>query len=430
MYSAARKPLLHNSNKKVNHVMQTTKPTTKWVMLGISYLVLIACFIPYIGWSPSLIEISDEFGLSATQAGLLGSITALVGGLILPFAGVIGDRWGIKKIILVGLAASIIAQLLFAWAPGYGLLLLARAISGLGVGILFVGPYTMAVNWFERERKNGIALGIMFTSDGIGSAFALYLFALVLVAYGWRTGSVIGGVFLVLVFLLALFVLRDSDPVPEAEKVPEEESSGRSTISWLFSRNVLVASAFFIGEWGIFAVVAVWMPTILIEGAGWSASLAGLFSSLYVLIGMVTSIAFGLVSDKMGRRKGLIVVAGFAMTLFMAALTASIAMENYVLVALCLPLVGLGVYTGMPLALALAAESLPTKMAGTVNGFVLGIGFIVGGFVYPFVMGMVKDATGSYVNGFVAMVVATAVLNFIVAIFAKDVRRKPAGVTA
>lgn len=412
--------------------MKSTAPATKWVMLSLSYLVLIACFIPYIGWTPSLLDISDELTLNASQAGLLGSITALVGGIILPFAGVIGDRIGMKKIILIGLIASIIGQLLFAIAPNYGLLMVGRAISGLGVGLLFVGPYTMAANWFERERKNGIALGIMFTTDGIGSVFALYLFAIVLVAFGWRTGSNIGVVFLVLVLIVAWIFLRD---VPSSEKVEadaeEVDKSGRSAASWLFSRNVLVAAAFFIGEWGIFAVVAVWMPTVLIEGAGWSATAAGFFSSCYVLAGIITSIIFGLISDNLGKRKNLIVVAGLAMTLFMGLLTVGIASGNYIFAAICLPLVGLGVYTGMPLALALAIESVPTRMAGTVNGFVLGIGFIVGGFVYPWVMGIVKDLTGGYVVGFVGMIIATALLNFVCGLLAKDVRREqPASVKA
>lgn len=406
--------------------MQTTSPTTKWVMLGLSYLVLIACFVPYIGWSISLLDISKEFSLSATQAGLLGSITALVGGLILPFAGVIGDRIGIKKIILIGIVASLVGQLMFAWAPDYALLMVGRAITGLGVGLLFVGPYTMAINWFERERRSGVALGIMFTSDGIGTAFALYAFAIVLVAFGWRTGSVIGGVLLAAVFVISVVFLKDAPRDAHADDaLPEAAVDGRSTARWLFTRNVLVAAAFFIGEWGIFAVVAVWMPTILIEDAGWDPALAGLFASLYVLVGIAPSIVFGLISDKLGRRKALIVAAGLAMTLFMGALTASLASGNYALVALCLPLVGLGVYTGMPLALALAAESVPARMTGAVNGFVLGIGFILGGFVYPYVIGAVKDATGEYTVGFIAMTVATCVLNLVVALLAKDVRRAP-----
>lgn len=395
-------------------------------MLGLSYLVLIACFIPYIGWSVSLLDILDEFQLTSAQAGLLGSITALVGGLILPFAGVVGDRIGIKKIILIGIIASVVGQLLFAWAPDYALLMIGRAISGLGVGLLFVGPYTMAINWFERERKSGIALGVMFTSDGIGSYLSLYAFAIVLTAYGWRTGSIIGGVFLAIVFLVSAVFLKDA-PAPElAASQAGGEASNRSTVSWLFSRNVLIAALFFIGEWGIFAIVAVWMPTILIEDAGWDPTLAGLLASLYVIFGIIPSILFGLISDRMNRRRVLIVSAGAVMTVSMALLTVSLANGNYALVAVMLPIVGLGVYTGMPVALALAADSVPVNKTGAVNGFVLGIGFIVGGFVYPYVMGLVKDATGEYTAGFVAMIFATLLLNFLIPIFGKDTRRNSA----
>lgn len=400
-------------------------------MLGLSYLVLIACFIPYIGWSVSLLDILAEFELSNAQAGLLGSITALVGGLILPFAGVIGDRVGIKKIILIGIIASLVGQLMFAWAPDYTLLMLGRAISGLGVGLLFVGPYTMAINWFERERKSGIALGVMFTSDGIGSYLSLYAFAIVLTAFGWRTGSVVGGAFLVVVFIIAAIFLKDAPKDETASAVDaQSDDSGRSTVSWLFSRNVIMAALFFIGEWGIFAIVAVWMPTILIDDAGWDPTLAGLLSSLYVLLGVIPSILFGLISDRMNRRKRLIVAAGAVMTLALAGLTVALAGGNYTLVAVLLPVVGLGVYTGMPVALALAADSVPAGKAGAVNGFVLGIGFIVGGFVYPYVMGLVKDATGEFTTGFIAMVVATLLLNFLVPMFGKDTRRNTANVEA
>lgn len=397
-------------------------------MLATSYLVLIACFIPYIGWTPNLLEISQELSLNFTEAGLLGSITALVGGVILPFAGFIGDRWGVKKIIIVGLIAAIAGQFMFAWAPDYLSLMLSRSLSGVGVGLLFVGPYTMAVNWFERERKSGVALGTMFTSDGVGTAFALYGFSIVTVALGWRSGSIVGGLVLLVVLIIAAVVLRDAPDDADNEVGAATAAPGKSTI-WgaVTRRNVLTAAAFFVGEWGIFAVVASWMPTILIENAGWSTSSAGLFSSLYVVVGMITSISFGLISDRLGRRRNLIVLAGASMTVFMAALTTAIAADNYVLVAVCLPLVGLSVYMGMPLALALAAESVPPTRAGTVNGFVLGIGFIVGGFVYPFFIGYVRDSTGDYVLGFIAMTVATLVLTFLCQLCSKDVRRSSVG---
>ena len=403
--------------------MNPNNPTTKWVMLGLAYLVLVACFIPYIGWSVALLDILADFDLSNAQAGLLGSITALIGGLVLPFAGVIGDRIGTKKIILIGIVAAIVGQLLFAYAPDYGMLMVGRAVSGLGVGLLFVGPYTMAVNWFQRERRSGIALGIMFTSDGIGSYLSLYAFAIILTAYGWRTGSTIGTVFLVAILIISAIFLKDA---PQAE-VTEEiaiETSGRSTVSWLMNRNVIAAALFFIGEWGIFAIVAVWMPTILIEKAAWDPALAGLLSSLYVVFGILPSIIFGQISDRMRRRKPLIISAGLLMTVALGLLTLFLSTGNYALVAVLLPVIGLGVYTGMPVAMALATDSVPPNKAGAVNGFVLGIGFIVGGFVYPWVMGMVRDSTGDYTAGFVAMIIATLLLNFLCPFMLKDTRQK------
>lgn len=396
--------------------MKTVKPATKWVMLAISYVILVTCFVPYISWGLHLTEIQQEIGLSDSQAGLLNSITALFGGVILPFAGMIGDRIGIKKIILLGVAAAALGQLVFALAPNFALLLTGRAITGIGVGLLFVGPYTMAVNWFERERKNGVALGIMFTSDGVGTAFAFYIFALLLLALGWRQGALAGAGLMAVVFIFAL-LLQDA-PKYDAGTTTEQLS-----LPQIFSsRNVIVAALFFIGEWGIFAMVATWMPTILTENAGWDAELAGLFSSLYVLIGMITAIGFGLFSDRLGARKMLIVAAGAGMTLFMLLLTLALQAENYSLAVIALPLVGLAVYTGMPLALALAAESVPQGQAGGATGVILGIGFVVGGVVYPYVMGLIKETTGEFTIGFFAIVAATFVLNLIAAIFAKNTR--------
>lgn len=401
--------------------MTTRSGSTKWRMLGLSYLALIATFIPYIGWTPKIPEIIDELSISYTEAGLLGSVTALVGGLVLPFGGLLVDRWGAKNIILLGLVAVIIGQFGFAYAPEYSWMIVARALTGLGVGLLFVGPYTMAVHWFEQSGKNGVALGTMFTSDGVGTVISLYLFALVLTAWGWRNGSAIGGIALIAVFVIvALFLKNEPGHSPQRTTEHKPALSLKESLRPIADRNVLVAAAFFIGEWGLYALVASWMPTVLIEDAGWEPALAGLLSSLYVLAGVVTSIYFGLLSDKLGERKKIVVLAGFSMTVFVAALTIAMAAGNYTLVAICLPLIGLGVYTGMPVSLALATESAGSQHAGVVNGFILGIGFIFGGFVYPYILGYIKDTTGEFVVGFIGVTVATFLLCFIVALFGRD----------
>src|SRR5699024_7347401 len=141
----------------------------RWGMLLISFSALIGVFIPYVGQSTQLSSIIEDLGISHTQAGLFGSVTALLGGIVLPFAGGLVEKWGAKKIIIIGLIISIISQFMFAYTPTYPLMVLAKAIGGIGVGLLFVGPYTLAVQWFEDIGNNGLALGVMFSSDGIGT---------------------------------------------------------------------------------------------------------------------------------------------------------------------------------------------------------------------------------------------------------------------
>ncbi|CAH2715175.1 putative sulfoacetate transporter SauU [Neobacillus rhizosphaerae] len=406
--------------------MENMKVKGPWTMLWLSYLALIGCFLPYIGYSTKITQIMEDTSISYAQTGMLASVTALVGGLTLPFVGVLVDKWGARNIILWGLLISAVGQILFAYMPSYSTLVFSRALIGLGVGLLFVGPYTMAAQWFEKSNGVGSAMGVMFTSDGIGTVFSLYLFSYILIAIGWRNGSAIGGIFLVAIFIISFFLLKNPPHITDRQNTAKESGEKfnlKDYLKVIGDRNVIVASAFFIGEWGLYAVIAYWVPTILIEDAGWSEGLAGFLTSLYVLVGIVPSIILGLVSDRMGKRKPFIILAGLWMTLTLIILTIALANGNYGLVAFMMPLVGIGVYSGMPVALASAVESVGTKFVATANGFILGIGFLVGGFLYPYIMGYIKDATGAYTIGFISIIVATFVLNFVAAFLSKDPKK-------
>lgn len=399
----------------------------RWAMLLISFSALIGVFIPYVGQSTQLASIIEDLGISHTQAGLFGSVTALLGGIVLPFAGVLVEKWGAKKIIIIGLIISIISQIMFAYMPTYSLMVLAKAIGGIGVGLLFVGPYTLAVQWFEDIGNNGLALGVMFSSDGVGTAFAVYLYAYVFLIMDWRNGMAVGGLFLFLILLITIFLLKEPSNFQRDNK--ESYSSGSSDkvgfndyIKVLTTKNALVAVSFFVAEWGIYAVVGNWAPTIFIEGAGWSESLAGFMTSLYALIGIIPAIIFGFISDKLGKRKPFFVIAALWMTLSVTLTAIALANEAFIATAIFMMFIGVGVYTGMPIILALATETVGSRRIGLLNGIVLGTGFLVGGFVYPAVIGYVKDITGAYNKGFIGIAIATFILAFLVSLFAEDVK--------
>lgn len=395
---------------------------SKWVILGIAYLVLLAAYVPFLGWTPKLTSVMEDLSLNYTQAGALSSVAGLASGIALLSGGVITSKWGPKNVLLWGLAGGVIGLLLFAYADSYTVAMIARVISGAAAGFLFVGTYTVAVNWFQQSKETGRALGIMATGDGTGLLFALYIFASVLTLLGWRSGLVAGAIGLVVVFVVVLFVVPGGVRSEAGVQAEEAGSTGTSPRPGLFAsvmrRGVIVAAIFAIGTTGLFTLLAAWMPAVLVEGAGWSESTAGLVASSFAVVGISTALLGGFVSDRIGR-KPVLVAGGFAGSLGVAGTAVALVAGNYSMVAVCIPIIGLGIYLGFPVAVALAVESTEPEYVGAANGLVLGSGYIVGGFIYPLALGSIKDATGDYAVGFYSLTVATFILCAVAPLFSQ-----------
>ncbi|ULN33551.1 MFS transporter [Mycolicibacterium smegmatis] len=399
----------------------------RWVNLSAAYLALVAGFLPYVGWSPSLGAISEDLGLSYSQAGGISSVTGLVAGVMILLGGVIATRWGSKNVIASGLAAGVIAQVVFAFSDGFAIVTVARILAGIAVGFLWVATYTMAVGWFRESKQVGRAVGIMMSGDGVGAVLGLFAFSAILSAFGWRMGLNVQALCLAAVLLLVLFVSKNAPPVqedlvrvgagnPGLQTMRPKQSPVRS----LLNRNVLSATIFWIGGVGLFSAIASWMPAVLVENAGFTEAVAGLVTALFSIAGMAAAFGGPIVAERLGSKKRVILLGGIVTVAAVAVMTLSIAVDNYLLVALCIPILGLGVYAGEPLILAEAVESVRAEHSGVVNGVVLGVPWIVSGFAYPYIVGLVKDATGSFTGGFVAVTVATLFLCAISPVFIKE----------
>ncbi|SDC06082.1 Sugar phosphate permease [Mycolicibacterium neoaurum] len=406
----------------------------RWVNLSAAYLALVAGFLPYVGWSPSLGAISEDLGLSYSQAGGISSVTGLVGGVMILLGGVIATRWGSKSVIAAGLASGVIAQVIFALSEGFALVIVARVFAGIAVGFLWVATYTMAVGWFRDSKQTGRAVGIMMSGDGVGAVLSLFAFSAVMGAFGWRMGLNVQAVCLAGVLLLVLVVSKNAPTAPAGITEIQHSSANlptirptQSAVRSLLNRNVVLATIFWIGGVGLFSTIASWMPAILVENAGYSEAMAGLVTSLFSIAGMVAAFGGPLIAERLGSKKHVILIGGVVTVFGVAVMTVCVAMDNYLLVALCIPVLGLGVYAGEPLILAEAVESVRAEHSGVVNGVVLGLPWIVSGFAYPYILGLVKDATGSFTGGFVTVTIATLLLCAVSPVFIKEVHPVPVG---
>jgi len=238
-----------------------------------------------------------ERGLSLAEAGLVAAAPNL--GLVLALVawGAATDRWGERRVLVIGLAATVVAVLLACLASGLLLIGLALILAGALSGCTNASSGRLIVGWFPPERR-GLAMGIRQTCQPIGTAIA----ALVVPALAhWSlTASLAFGGVLVLVSLL-LVLATVVDPARAAARGtaaadlaaanPYRASSALARIHAV--SMLLVVPQFTLSTFGL-----VWF----IAGFGWSELAAGAVVTVAQLTGAAGRIAVGVLSDRVRSR--------------------------------------------------------------------------------------------------------------------------------
>jgi EmrB/QacA subfamily drug resistance transporter len=185
----------------------------RWAILGVLIISLIAIVLDNTVLNVALKTIAEpKVGLGASQSQLewgINSYTLVFAGLLFTF-GVIGDRIGRKRMLMIGMAAFGIFSLLTAYSKSPDQLIFARAAMGLGAAAVMPQTLSIISNVFDpRERAR--AIGIWATAVGIGVAIGPIVGGLLLAHFWW------GSVFLINVPLTAVGVLAILLLVPESK---------------------------------------------------------------------------------------------------------------------------------------------------------------------------------------------------------------------
>jgi DHA2 family multidrug resistance protein-like MFS transporter len=186
----------------------------RWIILSVLVVGLLAIVIDNTVLNVALKTIAEparEGGLGASQSALewaINSYTLVFAGLLFTF-GVVGDRIGRKRMLMIGLALFGLGSLLSAYSQSPDQLIAARAAMGLGGAAVMPQTLSIISNVFEpRERAR--AIGIWASAVGIGVAIGPVLGGLLLAHFWW------GSVFLINVPVTVLGAIAVAVIVPES----------------------------------------------------------------------------------------------------------------------------------------------------------------------------------------------------------------------
>src|SRR2546428_13435252 len=153
-----------------------------WALLILAWA---ANFVIRIGFSALLPSIIDELQLSYTRAGLLASAFFYAYVIMQIPSGLLGDRFGRRRILVLGLLGGALAAGLTGLAGSFAGLFVARALTGAFQGSLFSNDRAIIVTVTPLERI-GLGQGVSFSGPGLGLAFGLVIGGLIAEGLPWR----------------------------------------------------------------------------------------------------------------------------------------------------------------------------------------------------------------------------------------------------
>jgi EmrB/QacA subfamily drug resistance transporter len=187
---------------------------TRWVILSVLVVGLLAIVIDNTVLNVALKTIASpaaKGGIGASQSQLewaINSYTLVFAGLLFTF-GVIGDRIGRKRVLMVGLVLFGLGSLFSAYSKSPDVLIAARAVMGLGGAAVMPQTLSIIANVFEPGER-ARAIGIWTSAVGIGVAIGPVLGGLLLAHFWW------GSVFLINVPVTVAGVIASLILVPES----------------------------------------------------------------------------------------------------------------------------------------------------------------------------------------------------------------------
>lgn len=364
------------------------------------------------GFSVFFKPLTTEFGWSRALTAGAFSLSSLEGGLEGPIIGPLIDRFGPRKMMLVGVALL-----------GAGLVLMGRVNSLLGFYLVYLllmatGHNTgfmhsaMAAVAYWFRRRSSIAMGLIVSASGFGGAIMTPLVGWMVVNYGWRNTALVLGIGTFLFCTPFCFVMRhrpeqygllpDGDlPVSktdnggglgahsQANAAALEDEVAFTVWQALKSKVFWFMTVIFMLRYVAIGAIIVHQIPFLID-RGFEPQTAANALGLLAFMGIIGKIGFGYLGDMLPKRY----LLSFTYILQAVGLIILISANSIQQVYLFTFVFGIG-WGAAPLMQALRAEYFGRKYFASIAGFqqALTVFSNAGG---PIFAGWMFDATGSY----------------------------------
>lgn len=280
-----------------------------YVVIGIAVLSHGGFALSGQGFTPFYPFIQDDFDLSRTQVGIItGTIFGAATVTSTGFGWLI-DRFGARIMsgLTMILSGAAVASMYFA--NSFTAVLIVAAVMGSLRPVGHPAGTKAILDWVSL-RQRATAMSIKQAGNPLLAAAAAAIVPPVAIAYGWQVAAVALGVFISASGVLILTIYRDKETAIQRKESGKSFFQGIKSV--VTSRDLSFAMAFGFPLVGVQVATLTYFILYLNDDLGVSVIIAGGLLAILQMSSIVMRIAWGVLSDTLGkgRRKPVLLIAG------------------------------------------------------------------------------------------------------------------------
>ena len=282
------------------------KDSSPYVIVFTLWLLVFSSASQTMIISPILPQIGDDLGIADAALGTLVSVYSLMVGIFAILSGPVSDRFGRRRILLIGCGTMTVALMLHTLVSDYASFLAVRVFAGMAGGILSGAAVSYIGDYFPYERR-GWATGWVMSGSAVGQIAGIPIGIVLANQWGFKAPFYIFAVTMAATILLLFFRV----PQPPGKQSLEQLTVGKAAADYaaMLRRPEVAwaAVAYFVMFLGV-SIFTVYLPTWLDRDLGISGNELALMFVVGGIANVLTGPQAGKWSDRIGR-KGIILLA-------------------------------------------------------------------------------------------------------------------------
>jgi MFS family permease len=272
--------------------------------------------------------IANDLKLNISILGLVTSSFIIGVGLFQVPAGIIAAKYGADKLAVFGILLASSCALVTGLSENILQIAFLRFMVGVGMACFF-GPSVILISKFLGRRSEGLGIGLINSAHAIGGIIGIFTWVVLAQLTGWRIGLIIGGVLGLVTGIILSVSLSRTNPLPREENLsppngepsPDLEPKKISpkigiSISGLrhtlFNKSLIILGTTLLSFQAGSSIILTFIVLYLGGALRMDYTIAGLIGSLNLVIALFSSPMFGLLYDRTGKAKKILIISGLS----------------------------------------------------------------------------------------------------------------------